>query len=345
MKRNFIRRVLKSAVYSLPGVTRETVFDLVKRVSKGVVASLPHVAKEAVFASLPSVAKEAVFEQICDDFGRFAVIARCAPDCNVVALRVSGSYGVIQSAPDDDTILTQYAKTGTWAERTNNLFRSFFADRGGNYIDIGANIGLTTIPVAQNPHVRCLAIEPEPQNFANLCVNIAENCPYNNVEVQRLAMFVRRQKLSLELSSGNLGDHRLHIGEKAGHYGEEGRATIDVEAMPLDEIAGNLNGPLAVKIDTQGAEPFVVSGGKETLGRAGLVISEFWPYGMSRLGANFEDLIEFLRDQFSTLAVAMREEATVLPPRPSAEVCEELSAFVAAHTNNPLMYLDVIARR
>jgi hypothetical protein len=60
MKRNSIRRVLKSAVYSLPGVTREGVFDLVKRVSKGVVASLPNVAKEAVF------------EQICDDFGRFA---------------------------------------------------------------------------------------------------------------------------------------------------------------------------------------------------------------------------------------------------------------------------------
>ena len=74
----------------------------------------------------------------------------------------------------------------------------------------------------------------------NLCVNIAENCPYNNVEVQRLAMFGRRQRLSLELSSGNLGDHRLHMGEKAGQYG---RATIEVEAMPLDEIAGNLNGP------------------------------------------------------------------------------------------------------
>jgi FkbM family methyltransferase len=318
MKRNFIKRVLKSAI---------------RRVSKGVVASLPQVGKEAVL------------EQMCDDFGRFAVIMRCAQQCNVIALKVSGSYGVIQSAPDDDTILTQYAKTGTWAERTNNLFRSFFADRGGNYIDIGANIGLTTIPVAQNPRVRCLAIEPEPQNFANLCVNIAENCPNKNVEVQRLAMFVRRQRLSFELSSWNLGDHRLRIGEKTGQYGEERRTTIDVEALPLDEIAGNLNGPLAVKIDTQGAEPFVVSGGKETLGRAGLVISEFWPYGMSRLGANFEDLIEFLRDQFSTLAVATREEATVLPPRPSAEVCEELSAFVAAHTNNPLMYLDVIARR
>jgi FkbM family methyltransferase len=333
MKRNFIRRVLRAAAFSLPEVIREAVFDLVRRLSKRVVSSLPKVAQEAIF------------EQMCDDFGRFAVISRLAPGCNVVALRASGKYGVIQSASDDKSILMQYAKTGTWAERTNSLLQSFFADTGGNYIDIGANIGLTTIPVAQNPRVHCLAVEPEPQNFANLCVNIAENCPYNNVEVRRLAMFVRRQRLSLELSSGNLGDHRLRIGEKTGRYGEERRATIDVEAVPLDEVAGNLNGRLAVKIDTQGAEPLVISGGKETLGRAGLVVCEFWPYGMSRLAGNSEDLIEFLANQFSTLAIAMKEEGAVLPPRPSAEVCEQLSAFATAHSDNPTMYLDVIARR
>jgi hypothetical protein len=47
------------------------------------------------------------------------------------------------------------------------------------------------------------------------------------------------------------------MGEKTGWYGEERRVTIGVEAMPLDELAGNLTGSLAVKIDTQGAEPFV----------------------------------------------------------------------------------------
>jgi FkbM family methyltransferase len=343
-KKKHVRRVLRAAASSLPGVTREAVVDLVRRVSKGVVSSLPKIAYEAIL------------EQICDDFGRFAMISRLAPDCNVVALKVSGRYGVIQSASDDRAVLMQYAKTGTWAERTNSLFRSFFADNGGNYIDIGANIGLTTIPVAQNPRVSCLAIEPEPKNFANLCVNIAENCPYKNVEVRRLAIYVRRQRLSFELSSGNLGDHRLRIGEKTGRYEEEKRATIDVEAMPLDEIAENLNGPLAVKIDTQGAEPFVVSGGKETLGRAGLIVSEFWPYGMAQLGGNSEDFIEFLRDQFSTLTIAMEEsslwptaqcldEGRVFTPRPAAEVCEQLSALVAAHSDNPEMYVDVIARR
>jgi hypothetical protein len=48
---------------------------------------------------------------------------------------------------------------------------------------------------------------------------------------------------------------------ETGQREEHKLATIDVEAIPLDEIVGTLNGPLAVKIDTEGAEPFVVLGG------------------------------------------------------------------------------------
>ena len=332
LENQFLRRALKAAITGLPAVAREPFFELLTRLSK------------ASISALPWVAREAVVEQLCDEFGLSGLMPRLAR-CGVVALKVSGSYGVIQSSSDDTMILTEYAKTGKWADRTNNLLRSFFANGNGNYIDLGANIGLTTIPVAQNPRVRCLAIEPEPSNFANLCVNVAENCPYNNVEVRRCAVFVRRQTLQLELSSGNLGKHRLCIGEKTGQWGEHKLATINVEAMPLDEIVGTLNGPLAVKIDTEGAEPFVVSGGKETLGRAGLIVAEFWPYGMAQLGGNPEDMIEFLRDQFSTLSIASLENGPILPPRPAVEVCEQLTALVARHSNDPGMYLDVIARR
>ena len=95
---------------------------------------------------------------------------------------------------------------------------------------------------------------------------------------------------------------------RKGRLEEEKRTTIDVEGIPLDEIAGNLDAPLAVKIDTQGAEPHVVAGGKRTLARAGLIVSEFWPYGMSRLSGCAEDLIRFLRDNFSTLSIAIKEE-------------------------------------
>ena len=69
-----------------------------------------------------------------------------------------------------------------------------------------------------------------------------------------------------------------------------------------------------------------------------------------------KDFIEFLRDQFSTLAIAMEEssawssaqcleEGPLFPPRPAAEVCEQLSALAAAHSDNPEMYVDVVARR
>jgi hypothetical protein len=51
------------------------------------------------------------------------------------------------------------------------------------------------------------------------------------------------------------------------------------------------------------------------------------------------ELIKFLRDQFST--IAMTEGATVAAPRPSSEVCKELSAFVAVQTDHPRMYLEL----
>jgi FkbM family methyltransferase len=320
MNKQLVRRALKNAVAGLPASVRQGVYDLVRRVSK---------AGAAAAASLPESARQAVFEQICED-------------CHVVSLKVSGRYGAIQSLTD--IVLTHYAINGTYSEHINNQLKSFFAEKGGNYIDIGANIGLTTIPVAQNARVRCLAIEPEPRNFINLCANIAENCPHKNVEVRRLAIFVRPQTLRFELSSGeNLGDHRLHIHDKARGSEEHERATIEVEAVCLDEIAGNLKGSLAVKIDTQGAEPFVVLGGKETLSRAELIISEFWPYGMAQLGGNPGDLIEFLHDQFSTLVI-MGEDGSV-SPRPASEVCAQLTALVKAHSENPEMSVDVLARR
>jgi len=156
LKRQLVRPALKAAVAALPGSAREAAFDLVAGVSK------------AIIAILPRVAHEAVLDQICEEVGRnelerFQIISRLARDCGVVALKVSGKYGVIQSLPDDRTVLMEYAKNGVFAERTNSLLQSFFADRCGNYIDIGANIGLNTIPVAQNARVRAwrLSLSPE----------------------------------------------------------------------------------------------------------------------------------------------------------------------------------------
>ena len=56
--------------------------------------------------------------------------------------------------------------------------------------------------------------------------------------------------------------------------------------------------PLAVKIDTQGAEPFIISGARRILSTAELLAVEFWPYGMARMGGDAQVVIDFLRTNF-----------------------------------------------
>ena len=122
--------------------------------------------------------------------------------------------------------------------QTNDTLTAFFAAHGGgDYIDVGANIGLTTIPVAQNPNVECLALEPEPSNFSYLTVNVAANCPHLNVTIKRLAAFSERRTLPFEIAVNNLGDHRIRLKDHPGQWNEQLRQTIEVEAVPLDDVA------------------------------------------------------------------------------------------------------------
>src|SRR5262249_581289 len=65
----------------------------------------------------------------------------------------------------------------------------------------------------------------------------------------------------------------------------------------LDEYLPDLSGNIAVKIDTQGAEPFVLAAGRKTLSKARAIVMEFWPYGMAQLGAT-PDQVYALVKQF-----------------------------------------------
>jgi hypothetical protein len=71
---------------------------------------------------------------------------------------------MVTSVWNDRFVLPEYAATGTFAETVTSALTDFLRG-GGTYIDVGANIGLTIIPVARNPNVHCLAFEPEPVNF------------------------------------------------------------------------------------------------------------------------------------------------------------------------------------
>ena len=217
-------------------------------------------------AILPLGIQKAIYDRaIAGDAFGYDRLCELAEKFNVVALSVKGDYGIIQNTVSDRVITRYYAENGHWATQTNEMLLAFFAGKGGTYVDVGANVGLTTIPIAQNPRVSCLALEPEPGNFSFLSANIAANCPHGNVVAKRVAAFDRLDTLCFEIATYNLGDHRIRLRDVPGQENEQERTTIEVEALPLDDLLQVKDRPLAVKIDTQGAEPYVVKGARKTL--------------------------------------------------------------------------------
>jgi FkbM family methyltransferase len=306
---------------------------------------LQQVFASRILTRVPSTVQGLFLDQLCESMGPWNILAYLAPRCRLESVRVRGQYGSVQSAATDQVMLPIYAQTGLWARQTNDLLRSFFAGKGGRYIDVGANIGLTTIPVAQNPLVQCLAIEPEPTNFANLSANISQNCRHGNVEMRCLAVYSQRTTLRLELAPDNLGDHRLHLTNTVGRLAEESRSTIEVEAAPLDEIVTGTEGPLAVKIDVQGAEPFVFQGGWRTLAAADLIIVEWAPYWLARLGGRPEIVTDLLRENFADIRIADSDSTAASPPGSATTGAERLLEMARRFAGDPTRFVDVIARK
>jgi FkbM family methyltransferase len=294
---------------------------------------------------LPPGASAAVLAQASENLGHWPALAEVAAACHLDTVVVRGEYGLVQGSPADSTVLGGYATGGAWARRTNRLLCDFFEGRGGQYLDVGANIGLTTLPVARNPGVACLALEPNPAVFRHLAANVARNCPHGNVAVRQAAVFHRRDRLRLEVAPDNQGDNRLRLSGGAGAHGEEAWATVEVEALPLDELAPAHPGPLAVKIDVQGAEPYVVAGGGRTLARADLVILEWSPYLMARLGGDPAVVTTWLAGAFSKATIAFGEEGALPAEEPIAAVVERLLAMARQARGDSSVYADVIARR
>jgi FkbM family methyltransferase len=285
---------------------------------------------------------------VANSFGTasYDILKVLARKFNVVSIGVAGDYGIIQGDLNDAIIVDTYARTGAWAANTNSLITSFFdKSGGGTYIDVGANIGLTTIPVARNRAVRCHAVEADPMNYAHLAQNVMRNCTYGNVTTYEVAAFSREAELQFALSNVNFGDHRIRLGNAAESEEERSRKTITVQARPLDAIVPAVAGPLAVKIDTQGAEPFVIAGGAKVLAHCEFLIMEFWPYGMSLLEADPEIVFAFIESHFGTMTALSPQETVAIAQMPVSEAVPELRRFFADKRSDENWHIDIVATR
>ena len=280
----------------------------------------------SAFARLPPGACRRLLEELPAEraFDALQVVGR---KCNVSDIRVVGDYGPIEGSIEDSAIMRSYAVTRSWRPIENRFFAELFAaNRTGTFIDIGANIGLTTIPIAQNPGVSCKAFEPEPRNFQYLSRNISANCPTADVELFNFALFDRATMLDLEMSRVNMGDHRVRLAGLNEPREERCPDVIRVPGKTLDEVLDPLSvrRPLGVKISAQGAESRIVMGGKSVLGQAAAMVVEFYPFLLKAQRADAEPLIKFCGEQFHAAALMNGGEERDPVWRPVAEVADTL---------------------
>lgn len=135
---------------------------------------------------------------------------------------------------------------------------------GSSALDIGANIGATSIVMARavGPSGKVFAFEPAPPNLAHLKNNLAAN-GLAWVTVEPIALSDRRAEIPMHFAEGRPGSSSL-LKDGDG-------ASFSVPCVPFDEWVGT-NHPEGLdisvcKIDVEGHEAEVFAGMRATLAR------------------------------------------------------------------------------
>lgn len=267
-----------------------------------------------------------------------SLLQHLAETLEVSAAEVTGANGALTGYFNDEGIFLPYLRERAWFWNAIEFINSMFVgSKVGTFIDIGANIGAVVVPIARaNPSIDCFAFEPEPNNFLALAHNIARNRVGRNIHAYELALTDVDGTVTFELSGSNFGDHRVRKSgsAEASMFDEDGRMTIEVKARRLDRVLGpaELARPIVAKIDVQGAESMVLAGGETILREADMLIVEYWPYGMRRLGTDPLEFLNGFSGVFPLVAKVGEQPISRSDFVPFAAIRAELEAFAEKRT-------------
>ncbi|MBI4516410.1 MAG: FkbM family methyltransferase [Deltaproteobacteria bacterium] len=197
-------------------------------------------------------------------------------------------------------------------------------------IDVGANIGMTSIVLAQLTEKRILAIEPVPQTFDLLRRNVARNGLDHRIDCVQAAVCSHdgRTTMVRHPRCGNC-EVKTAGGEQGFGPLTSAHDLVEVPAKRLEALLSH-DAPAAVGLvwsDTQGFERHVVlSGGP--LWRAGVPLYvELWPAGLAAHGG-VAAFVQEAQAHFSTMV--LRDELVHDGAQASRLPLSQLPAVLAA---------------
>jgi Methyltransferase FkbM domain len=133
-----------------------------------------------------------IFETLCHRYGLIGGIKEL-PD-----------GATIEGAFRDFGLFVPLMQKGTYSGAADGVLDEYFkSSPHGSYIDIGANIGVTTIPYAIKHDWDFYAFEPDPENFRRLQCNLLRNGLADRVRAYNVALHDKAGTMDLRKSPEN----------------------------------------------------------------------------------------------------------------------------------------------
>ncbi len=189
--------------------------------------------------------------------------------------------------------------------------------KNGHIVDVGANIGYTSMVFAKalSPGFKVIAFEPEEKNFAQLKSVLKRYGLDSKAEAVQSAVGAENGKIDLWFNKAHHADHRILTKEFEQTLSGDSHTysvplySIDsyLEKLEKESIEGLGGSPVSfVKIDVQGYELPVCHGMKKTLqANPNLSVAfEYAPLQMKELGFEGSELLAFFKSRdFNLYAV------------------------------------------
>ena len=170
---------------------------------------------------------------------------------------------------------------------------------GNTVLDIGANIGAHTLPLARcvYPAGRIVAFEPTAYAYGKLRQNISLN--------PTIAGMIQAEQIMLvgidnsQVKPRLYSSWQIHEALPDTHPKHGGRLmdTTGARHMTLDQFVTRYNVAAVslIKLDVDGHECQVLRGARELLRRdKPVLLTEIMPYGLEETGASLDELLEIL---------------------------------------------------
>lgn len=210
--------------------------------------------------------------------------------------------GLRWRAPCGDSVTIGLLESGHWQGQAIDGLVSWMQARGfeptsKTWLDIGANIGTTTVALAASG-CRVVAVEPSPRNVSLLRFNTTSNGLTERVEIVEAAI-IDGVDDAVDFTEG--AAHGM------GHLAVESSQSRRVPAMNIEGLLAKVGldarQVAAVWCDVEGAEGFVIQSGAGLWSAGVPLFAELVPGHLERF-TSIPTVVSLLRQHFSSFVSA-----------------------------------------